>query len=207
MKNAYLLPAILFMSLFLILPASAITGSIGNARMILRLEKGETIEKSILVKNVNDIAVEIEMFASGDLEGYIEIKDEKFTLQPDEEKKAGFTLEAGEDGTTESRINVKFTPTDGGNGVGLSSTIIVVTGTDSDDDATPEENPDEENTDSQENPATPLTGKVTEKIKQTNPATLLVILAFSIFTILLMLLLVLLVIKKNKLKKEVNRHE
>ena len=33
----------------------AITGSIGNARMVLRVNVGDTIEKYILVKNVNDI--------------------------------------------------------------------------------------------------------------------------------------------------------
>ena len=34
--------------------ASAITGSIGSAKMILRAKPGEEIGRSILVRNVND---------------------------------------------------------------------------------------------------------------------------------------------------------
>ena len=113
--------------LSLISSVYAITGSIGNARMILRLNEGDKIEKYILVKNVNDIAVNIELNADGDLKDYIEIKEDKFTLAPDEEKKAYFTIKAAKPDTTESKINVKFIPKDGKNGVGLSSTIIVIT--------------------------------------------------------------------------------
>lgn len=105
----------------------AITGSIGNARMVLRLELGDKIEKSILVKNINDIPVNVELIAIGDLEDFITIKDKSFSLEPHEEKKAFFIIDVKKGGTTETKINVKFSPTDGGNGVGLSSTILVIT--------------------------------------------------------------------------------
>lgn len=104
----------------------AITGSIGNARMILRVTQGDKIDKSILVKNVNDVAVNIELNALGDLAEDITIKDKQFTLQPGEEKKAYFTVYVRKAGTSEAKINVKFSPIDGGNGVGLSSTVIVI---------------------------------------------------------------------------------
>ena len=55
----------------------AITGSIGNARMILRVEQGDTIEKSILVKNVNDVSVDVLLEAIGDLADDIKIEDEE----------------------------------------------------------------------------------------------------------------------------------
>ena len=49
--------SIIFALLLVLNFASAITGSIGNARMVLRpeVEEGKvtTIEKSVLVKNVN----------------------------------------------------------------------------------------------------------------------------------------------------------
>ena len=106
--------------------ASAITGSIGNARMILRASQGDIIDKTVLVKNVNDVSVNIEIFASGDLEKYIDVKDKKFTLAAGEEKNAAFTIKVPKNGTTESSINVKFSPLDGGNGVGLSSTVIIM---------------------------------------------------------------------------------
>jgi hypothetical protein len=105
---------------------SAITGSIGNARMILRVDQGDVIERSILVKNVNDVAIDVEMFAEGDLKDYLTLEEEVFHLEPGEEKKAYFSLEVVEAGTTETTVNVKFTPVDGKNGVGLTSTIIVI---------------------------------------------------------------------------------
>jgi hypothetical protein len=103
----------------------AITASIGNARMILTAKTGDVIEKSILVKNVNSEAVIINLSASGDLENYVKFKDTSFTLAPGEEKKANFTITVAKDGTTETKINVQFAPTEGKNGVGLSSTVII----------------------------------------------------------------------------------
>ena len=93
--------------------------------MILRPAFGETLERSILVKNVNNVKVDIELSASGDLADSIKIEDDKFSLQPNQEKKAIFTIKASEKGTTESKIMVKFTPEEG-NGVVLTSTIIVI---------------------------------------------------------------------------------
>ena len=104
---------------------SAITGSIGNARMVLKATEGETIEKSIRVINVNNISVDIEMFPTGELKDNIDVKDKTFTLGPGEEKKAYFDINVAKAGTTETTMNIKFTPSDGGNGVVLVSTIIV----------------------------------------------------------------------------------
>lgn len=104
----------------------AITGSIKNARMIIRVDQGDKIERYIQVNNVNDVVIDVELFVSGDLEDYVDIKEDKFTLQPGESKKAYFTIEAKKAGTTETKINVKFVPQEGGNGVGLSSTVIII---------------------------------------------------------------------------------
>jgi len=106
--------------------ASAITGSMGNARMILRVEQGDTIEKYILVKNVNNVSLDIELTTEGDLASHVNIKDKAFRLEPGTEKRAYFEITAAEKGTTETKINVQFTPIDGGNGVGLSSTVVVI---------------------------------------------------------------------------------
>jgi len=107
--------------------AVPLTGSIGNARMILKAETGDEIEKYVFVENVNNVSVDVEIFASGDLVDDINIKDDKFSLGPGENKNAYFTVKARDEGTTESRINVQFAPSDGGNGVGLTSTVIVIT--------------------------------------------------------------------------------
>jgi hypothetical protein len=119
---------ILVLALFIISInlCSAITGSIGNARMVLRLEQGDTIEKYVLIKNVNDVPIDIMISVSGDLEDYIELEQTEFTLNAGEEQKAYFTLEAAKSGTTETNINIKFMPQDEKNGVGLMSTVIVI---------------------------------------------------------------------------------
>lgn len=105
---------------------NAITGSIGNARMVLRVNTGDKVEKYVLVKNVNEVPVNIELIKSGDLADYIEIKENNFTLAPGQDRKVYFTIDIREPGTSESKINVKFSPKEVGNGVGLSSTIIVI---------------------------------------------------------------------------------
>ena len=104
----------------------AITGSIGNAKMILRPDVGEEVRRSILVKNVNDVALDVEMTATGDLENNIKIEKSEFRLEAGDEYKSYFTIEAKNPGTFENKINVKFSPVDGGDGVGLISTVIVI---------------------------------------------------------------------------------
>lgn len=104
----------------------AITGSIGNARMILRPDLGDTIDRTILVKNVNDVALNIELSAVGDLADEFNIIDSEFQLAAGTEKNARFTVKITRSGTTETKINVKFSPLEKGNGVGLSSTIIII---------------------------------------------------------------------------------
>lgn len=105
--------------------ALAITASIGNSRMVLRLETGETIEKYILVRNINDESVTIDLSASGELADRVTLEEEMFELGPGEEKNAYFTISALEEGTTETKINIRYTPEEG-NGVGLTSTVIVI---------------------------------------------------------------------------------
>jgi len=128
MKKAKIIVPVFLLVLMLgfIGSVCAITGSIGNARMILRADAGDTIEKSILVKNVNNVPVDVELFASGDLADGIDIIDNNFRLGVGEDKKAHFTIKVKKAGTTESKVNVQFAPIDEGNGVGLSSTIIVI---------------------------------------------------------------------------------
>jgi hypothetical protein len=132
----------------------AITASIGNARMILRAEVGDEIEKSIRVINDNDVAVDILLTVEGDLIDDIELVDEEFRLEPQEEKKAYFKIDVNTEGKTESTINVQFTPVDGKNGAGLSSTVIVIAvgeGELDEEEEEEEEDEDEENEEEEEN--------------------------------------------------------
>ncbi|MBU3906749.1 MAG: hypothetical protein KKA64_00690 [Nanoarchaeota archaeon] len=104
----------------------AITASIGNARMILRAEVGDVIERSILVKNVNSVPVNITLTVTGDLEKEIKLAETSFILEAGKEKNAQFSVDVTKKGTFESKINVGFMPIGGKNGAGLSSTIIII---------------------------------------------------------------------------------
>ncbi|MFH0712099.1 MAG: hypothetical protein V1889_03240 [archaeon] len=126
MENKKVAGVLCVVLLILIGSVSAITGSIGNARMILRAETGDVIDKYILVKNVNNVSVNISLSASGDLAEYIDILDNSFVLEPDSEMRARFVVNVKKVGTTEGTIDVKFAPVDGKNGVGLMSTVIVI---------------------------------------------------------------------------------
>jgi len=123
---------LVMMTLSLVGSAYAITGTIGSSRMILRdVEVGEVIERNILVRNTNDIVVSIELFSTGDIASWITIQESEFELAPDEEKKAYISIDVKENGVHEGNVNVAFTPIDGGNGVGLTSNIILIVGGDS----------------------------------------------------------------------------
>jgi hypothetical protein len=115
----------------LILPvANAITGSIGNAKAIIKTEvqEGKTtvIERTILVKNVNDVPLNITLETGDDLKNIVELIDSKFVLQPKEEKKARFNLNIERPGNYSGKISVFFTPQDKGNGVVLASSLVIL---------------------------------------------------------------------------------
>ena len=171
--------------------------------MVLRVTAGDEIEKFILVKNVNDVPVNIELTKGGDLADYIEIKDNNFILAPRQDRKAYFTINIKESGTSESKINVKFSPEEKGNGVGLSSTIIVIaegskksffdffTG-----------NNEEENIDENQTVSFGLTNEKTEnnEIQETQKKPIFnILMVYSLITLVLfVVLLMLLVYLKNK---------
>lgn len=179
----------------------AITGSIGNARMILRAEKGDKIEKYILVKNVNDVPLNIELSVSGDLEDYIDIKDKEFRLEPGKDKKAYFTIKVAKEGTTETKVNVRFAPEEG-NGVGLSSTVIVIA---EDNGGFFDWGNDEEETDeeTENNEKVSVTTGRAIGIKKINP----VAVGLLITTIVFIILIILLIIASAKITKSKKKSE
>lgn len=113
--------------------AEKVTVSLRNAKMVLRLDAGETIERGVGVINTNDFSVNVEVTADGDLVNDMEIKDGKFILAAGEERKVYFTLTAPNSaGITESKVLVKFLPEEG-NGVATASQIVVIVGANGED--------------------------------------------------------------------------
>jgi len=136
----------IFMLTLIFLPSVlAITGEIGNARAIIDREWNgkETIERTILVINSNDVKLDITLEPSAGLEDIVELIDGEFELQPGEEKKARFNLKIEEEGRWNGKINVFFRPEEG-NSVVLSSTIVLIVGDVEERDEIPEELPDDE---------------------------------------------------------------
>ena len=126
-KRAVNIAAIIFL-IFLLVPAfvSAVTATLQGARMVLSAQVGEKIERSITVMNRNDISVTINITKSGDLADNLVISGKTtFELEPGQEQKVFFTIKASEPGTTETRINVLFIPSEG-NAVGLPAVITFV---------------------------------------------------------------------------------
>lgn len=193
----------------LIYSSSALTASIGNSRMVLRVAPGQSIGRSILVQNVNNVSVTINLLPDGDLANYITIAENNFTLLPGDEKKVNFTIQPQKEGTTTSRINVKFTP-DKGNSVGLASTIIVHAGTSTDntnDNNIPAQgSPGNDNEINNSNPSTinPASSQVKTNSSSFTISPLIILLISSL--VLVMLLIFLVLYSAIKPKKSAKAH-
>lgn len=126
MKNKL---SLILIFLFLALPlVNGITGSIGNAKAIVNLDlkKSNILERTVLIKNVNNISVNIKLEAADDLEGITEIIDNNFLLKENEEKNARFKVNVPKEGTYNGNIIVFFKPIEGkGAGVVLQSNLII----------------------------------------------------------------------------------
>jgi len=201
-RKKVLLGVVLVFLVFSCVNVYAITGKIGNGRMIVNLEVGETLDRTIRVINDNSVDLNITLFASGDLADDVELIDENFILKAGEEKKARFLLKAEKAGTYTTKINVKFAPLEEGeNGVGLSATIITKIYKDGE---LPEVNDEDSNADNvgDENL---ITGDSIKDSKESNG--LLVFLGIStvVWAVILVILLYYLNSKENKKKNKINQ--
>ena len=111
--------------------ASALSGSIGNARAIVRVDM-ETVptvvERTILINNVNDIPIKVTVEPEDSFKSLAVVIDEEFILQPDESIDAQYFISLKNPGDYSGKIHITFTPVDdtyAGQPVGLSSNIIV----------------------------------------------------------------------------------
>ena len=186
----FILFSIVLIILFISTIFAALTASIGNARMILRANVGETIQKTILVKNINSETINIEIGASGDLEKDIKILDSNFTLAPGEEKNARFTIKITKNGAFENKLNVKFFSTTEQKGVVLSSNIVVMVNGDSVDINDTDTDVNDTDTDN----------VVPSNNSKSNPLMLLLTVT-GIVLLIFFILLIIYSVKNNKIEK------
>ena len=195
-KRSYIAFGVLAVIMLNIILVSAITGSMGNARMVLYPEVNgktfTTIEKTILVKNVNNVTINISLKTDNNSESFLDIVDKEFVLQPNSEKKAGFVIKVKDEGRYEGKINVFFTSTEGKEaGVVLTSTIVVIAGgegsTNGDDNG--------------ENTSRLITGKAITGNSNISSIVILSLVSTFILLIVLVFLIYLINSKKKKLKE------
>lgn len=182
-----------------IMMVSAVTGSIGNGKMVLYPEvngwTNTVIPKTILVNNVNDIPVNITLKLDSNASDFIELVDETFILEAGESKKAEIVIKVKKEGTYEGRVNVFFKPVEGNEaGVVLSSTIVVIAKKDTGYEE--EEEDPEQGNEEVINPENPE--------EQTKPSKLIKVWGISTL-ILVVVLLILLYIWGKKRKKSKRR--
>ncbi len=118
---------VIFLFILTLHNVDAITGKIGNGRMVLNSEVGETIEKSIRVINDNDVALNISVFTGGNNSELIKIYDTDFILEPGQEKNAKFSIKGVSPGRYDTKIFIQFSSlNDKEAGVGLSSQVVLI---------------------------------------------------------------------------------
>jgi len=154
--------------ILLVVPSvSALTASIGNARMILRPEVNDgetvTIDKSILVKNVNNITIKATLQTDKLFSEIIELIDEEVVLEPGESQEAKFRITIKSGGSYSGKVLITFFPNDPEieqPSVGLASNIVIIAegdvtewyddlmekvGMENQENNDPEDNPEEQN--------------------------------------------------------------
>ncbi len=199
----------IFLAIIILLSdALAITATNANHRMVLRIAPGETIEKYIQLQNTNPTPVTIEISLTGDLKDNVKLKDNNFILQPSEEKKVYFTIKADKEGTTETRINVKFVP-EKGTAAAVPTIVTLIaneeykgTGSIAEEEIS---NKDQPSTKS----SSTLTGKEIDKQQnfQNNPNLPITILLISTFALLIILIAVYFYSLTKPQKRQTKKYE
>ena len=110
---------------------SAITGSVGNLKVVLRPEVNSgdvvVIDRVLKINNVNDVDIKVTLTPDQILDSFSEIIDKEFVLKPGESKDAKFKLSLKNSGAYTGKIYVRFSELEGKNpGVVLSSTVTIV---------------------------------------------------------------------------------
>lgn len=127
-KKSFVLISMIATLLALSSFVSAITGNIGNGKMVLYPEVNgkdfTVIEKTILVKNENNFTINVSLKTGNN---FLEILDKELTIEQGDEINARFLVKVKYVETYDGAINVFFKVAEGkGAGVALTSEIVVI---------------------------------------------------------------------------------
>lgn len=126
-KKFLALFAFIFFFLALTNSVLAISGSITPARIVLNDDIGKTFQRHILVKNTNDVPINV--IISSDATN-IKLAETSLTLQPDESRYVYFNVTIVNEGVEEKRINFRFSIQ---GSTSELSTIVTLTGVQGED--------------------------------------------------------------------------
>ena len=113
--------------------AQGLASSYGEGKVILRTEvpEGETvtIDRSIRLRNINDIPIKVTLEPTERFGRIVEMLDKEVVLEPGETKRAEFTITLKSGGRYEGKIMLTFEPEDPEieeTSVGGSSSITII---------------------------------------------------------------------------------
>lgn len=189
---------VMILIILLIVTVPALKVTVKNSKMVLKMEPGEKITKSIGIVNDNDVVVNASLTVFGDLEKNIKLEKANYTLQPQEEIQAKFTLTAPKkEGTNETKILVQFSSGEE-SPIGFASNIVVITTKDANEKEV-EETEETEEVEDQSN-TNPITGNVIGSSMKLNPLYILLISTLVLAIILIALIIYALNKKKSATK-------
>ncbi len=194
---------VIFLLISNVMIISAITGSIGNSRMILYPEfNGKTatsIEKSILVKNVNNASINITLKIAEDSDDFLELIDNEFVLGAGEEKKARFLVLIKKEGKYNGKINVFFTSAEGkGPGVVLTSSISAITTKAGDTNLEDDTNPENDTSSNGDGVGVNIGGGIIKDEEKKPLTASQILIGSSLILVIILLILLFFVLKKKR---------
>lgn len=132
----------LVFTLLLVSTVYGLSASAGPARMFLEVETGDPYDGEITVRNPNDKEVNVKIAVTGNIAGLLEMDEEEFIMDPDEDTKVGFEINVNKPGYYTGSITVRYSELDSPGGVVASISMnILADGEDLGANPTPSDTP------------------------------------------------------------------
>jgi hypothetical protein len=107
-QKIYSILILVIFSLILFNSASAILGYLRPAIMKIRLNTTDTVERSLTIKNVNNVTIVVNSSISGNISEIITIKNPSFELLPNETKTMDFVTKTDKPGVYSGQIILTY---------------------------------------------------------------------------------------------------
>ena len=113
-----LFAVLVIVSLLVVQSALALTVYLRPPKMIISLNTSDTVERSLEIKNLNNVTIKIDAEITGNLTEVLQIEDSSFNLEPNETRTLGFKTKADAPGVYRGEVQVTYSAN-----VGLPVTV------------------------------------------------------------------------------------